>query len=112
MFSLLHELIHKDPKLSADERFAVWNTFFGKEIVDIVGTREDARSEKHEPIETWIQMGLAAGLKLSEQALAQDLFPVDTFDHPICQVNFSGGLTEIQVHGTPIVGVMVFVAEN
>jgi hypothetical protein len=111
MFSLLHELIHKDPKLSADERFAVWNTFFGKEIVDIVGTNEDARSEKHEPINNWIQRGMAAGLTLSKDALALEHFSEETFDHPVCQVKFSSGLTEIQVHGTPIVGVMVFVAD-
>jgi hypothetical protein len=112
MFSLLHELIHKDPKLSADERFAVWNTFFGKEIVDIVGTNEDARSEKHEPIADWIQRGLVAGLKLSDQALTHELFPDETFDHPVCRVHFSKGLSEIQVHGTSIVGVMVFVADH
>jgi hypothetical protein len=112
MFSLLHELIHKDPKLSVDERFAVWNTFFGKEIVDIVGTNEEARSEKHEPIADWIQRGLGAGLQLSDQALTQELFPDETFDHPVCGVHFSKGLTEIQVHGTSIVGVMVFVADQ
>jgi hypothetical protein len=112
MFSLLHELIHKDPKLSADERFAVWNTFFGKEIVDIVGTNEDTRSEKHEPIADWIQRGLVAGLRLSDQALTHELFPDKTFDHPVCGVHFSKGLSEIQVHGTSVVGVMVFVADH
>jgi hypothetical protein len=112
MFSLLHELIHKDPNLSVDERFAVWNTFFGKEILDIVGTHEDARSEKHEPIENWIERGLVAGLKLSEDTLARDFFSEGIFDHPICRVKFSPGLTEIQVHGTTIVGVMVFVADK
>ena len=112
MFSLLHELIHKDPKLSVDERFAVWNTFFGKEIVDIVGTSEDARSEKHEPVENWIRRGQVSGLKLSDQALAPHLFPAETFDHPVCNVQFSPGLTEIQVHGTTVVGVMVFVADH
>jgi hypothetical protein len=110
MFSLLHELIHKDPKLSVGERFAVWNTFFGKEIVDIVGTGENARSEKHEPIASWIRRGQVAGLKLSDQALAPHLFPAETFEHPVCNVQFSPGLTEIQVHGTTVVGVMVFVA--
>jgi SAM-dependent methyltransferase len=112
MFSLLHELIHKDQQLSKEERFAVWNTFFGKELVDIVGRNEDARSEKHEPISQWIQRGLLAGLKLSQHALAAELFPAETFDHPVCTVQFSPGLTEIQVHGTSIVGVMVFVAED
>lgn len=112
MFSLLHELIHKDPKLSKGERFAVWNTFFGKEIVDIVGTSEDGRSEKHEPIENWIQKGHIAGLKLKDHELAAHLFPEGTFDHPVCNVKFSPGLTEIQVHGTTVVGVMVFVADD
>jgi hypothetical protein len=112
MFSLLHELIFADPGMSADERFAVWNTFFGREIVDIVGTCEDARSEKHEPINNWIQRGQVAGLKLSEEALAPHHFPEGAFDHSICDANFLPGLTEIRVHGTPIVGVMVFVAGN
>ncbi len=112
MFSMLHELIFADPKLSPDERFAVWNTFFGREIVDIVGTSEDARSEKHEPITNWIQRGQVAGLKLSEEALAPHHFVAGTFEHAICDANFLPGLTEIRVHGTPIVGVMVFVADN
>jgi hypothetical protein len=63
LFGRIFELIDKKD-LSYQEAKAIKDTFFGREIKDILGNEENQRSEKHEPANRWSERLHQAGFTL------------------------------------------------
>jgi len=100
-FAAIFDLVdHSDA--SPDEKFAIKEGFFGREVRDILGTCDALRSERHEPLESWLLRLKKAGFVPHEK------IDID-FELPdYCEAINSRGLVRLSYRGVPIVAVFAY----
>jgi hypothetical protein len=98
-FGAVFELIDESG-LSPEVRLSIKERFFGREIRDIFGSSDRFRSERHEPIDSWLLRLRKAGLVPYE---ADVPFAVDLPEH--CDVSVTPGLVRLGYRGTPLIAV-------
>ena len=105
-FASIFELVdHSDA--SADEKFAIKEGFFGREVRDILGTCDALRSERHEALESWLlRLKKASFVPHEKIALDFDALPA------YCEATSSLGLVRLSYRGVPIVAVFAYVGSE
>jgi len=88
--------------MTPEERDALKVCFFGREILDIVGSTEDARSERHEPVESWIRRLRAAGFATSHM----DDGAQGTAGDALVRVEAHAGYSGVDWEGTTSIAVL------
>lgn len=101
-FATVFELVDRSDA-SPDEKFAIKEGFFGREVRDILGTCDALRCERHEPLESWLLRLKKARFEPHEKI---DLDFDDLPDY--CEATNSRGLVRLSYRGVPIVAVFAY----
>lgn len=100
-FAAVFELVDRSDA-SPDEKFAIKEGFFGREVRDILGTSDAFRCERHEPLESWL-------LRLKKSGFVPHP-PIELcFELPeYCGATIGSGLVRLLYAGVPIVAVFAY----
>jgi hypothetical protein len=97
-FSAVFEMVDRSDA-SAQEKFSIKAGFFGREVRDILGTCDALRSERHEPLESWLLRLKKSGFSPHEKIDLEIELPT------WCGAQISSGLVRLSYVGVPIVAV-------
>lgn len=100
-FGHVYKLIDES-SIEPSHKFAVKETFFGREVRDIFGVSDHFRSERHEPYQSWLLRLTKAGLSPCSREDLEVSLP------SYCDVDISEGLVRMSYDGTTIVAVMAY----
>jgi hypothetical protein len=100
-FGAVFELISRADADPA-RKLAVKETFFGREIADIVGTSDAFRCERHEPYEAWLLRLAKAGLEPAETCAARVGLP------SYCEGSVGEGIVRLGYRGQCLVAVFAY----
>jgi hypothetical protein len=100
-FGAAFQLLDETPMAQA-ERDALKVGFFGREIVDVLGTPELLRSERHERAASWVQRLRSAGFALAPVEVALPPSPL-----PSLAAVALGARVALTVRGEPLVSILV-----
>lgn len=102
-FASIFELVDRSDA-SADEKFAIKEGFFGREVRDILGTCDALRCERHEALESWL-------LRLKKaNFVPHEKINLDFDDLPdYVDATNSLGLVRLSYRTVPIVAVFAYV---
>ena len=90
---------------SPDEKFAIKEGFFGREVRDILGTSDAFRCERHETLESWL-------LRLKKSGFTpHPIIELDVDLPEYCRPTLSAGLVRLSYRGLPIIAVFAFTGE-
>ena len=100
-FGLVFELIDESG-LPPEVRLSIKERFFGREILDIFGSSDRFRCERHETIDSWLLRLSKAGLTPYEGdvAFATDHLP------EYCDASVAPGLVRLGYRNRPLIGVL------
>jgi hypothetical protein len=87
-------------------KLAVKETFFGREIADIVGTSDAFRCERHEPYEAWLLHLAKAGFTPVETGSPRVGLP------PYCEARADEGIVRLGYRGECLVAVFAYRADR
>ncbi|MFY0542328.1 GRAS family protein [Nannocystis pusilla] len=103
-FATVFDLVDRSDA-SPDEKFAIKEGFFGREVRDILGTSDAFRTERHETLESWL-------LRLKKSGFVP--YPAIDLDVDLpeyCRSSVSSGLVRLSYRGVPIIAVFAFAGE-
>ena len=97
-FSTVFDLVDRS-SIEPEHKFLVKRKFFGREIDNIFGVSDHLRSERHEPMESWLLRLAKAGFRTYPYRDVQ----VDLPDY--CDWSLSEGVASLGYESVPLVGV-------
>lgn len=101
-FGTVFDLVDR-ADMEPEKKFAIKETFFGREIRDIFGTADAFRCERHERCESWLLRLAKAGFVPYESDLR---LQIHMPDH--CTVTLSKGLTRLGFHNTVLIAIFAY----
>lgn len=104
-FSSVFELVDRSDA-SPDEKFAIKEGFFGREVRDILGTSDAFRCERHETLESWLLRLKKAGF------LPHASIDIEVDLPEYCRATHSSGLVRLSYKGVPIIAVFAYTGEE
>lgn len=100
-FATVFDLVDRSDA-SPDEKFAIKEGFFGREVRDILGTSDAFRCERHEPLESWL-------LRLKKAGFAPHPgIDLDIELPEYCGAKITPGLVRLSYRGVPLVAVFAY----